>query len=136
MVRNYTAALQFAKQAMTIDSEFWIGHMQLGQAYEQLGEPQLALDALNDAARLSGGNSKGLALRGYVFARNARPEEAHAVLEILESVARECYVPPYATALVHLNLGHDNQALDWLDHAFEMRDCFISLLDGCGFVSS
>jgi tetratricopeptide (TPR) repeat protein len=153
MGRNYTAALQFAKQAMTIDSEFWIGHMQLGQAYEQLGEPQLALDALNDAARLSGGNSKALALRGYVLARNARYEEAHAVLGILESVGRERYVPPYATALVHLGLGHDDEALDWLDRAFEMRDVhlaflpndvkwdplranprFISLLDRCGFV--
>ena len=84
MSRNYTAALQFAKQAITIDSEFWIGHMQLGQAYEQLAEPQLALHALNDAVRLSGGNSKPLALRGYVLARNARPDEAHAVLEMLE----------------------------------------------------
>ena len=46
--------------------------MQLGQAYEQLSEPQFALDALNDGARLSGGNSKPLALRGHVFARNAR----------------------------------------------------------------
>ncbi len=152
MGRNYTAALQFAKQAITIDSEFWIGHMQLGQAYEQLGEPQLALDALNDAARLSG-NSKTLALRGYVLARNARAEEAHAVLEILKSVARERYVPPYATALVHLGLGHYEEAFNWLDRAFEMRDVhlaflpndvkwdplranprFLSLLDRCGFV--
>lgn len=154
MGRNYTAALQFAKQAITIDSEFWIGHMQLGQAYEQLGEPQFALDALNDAARLSGGNSKPLSLRGYVFARNARAEEAHAVLEILESVARERYVPPYAPALVHLGLGHDDEALDWLDRAFETRDVhlaflpndvkwdplranprFVSLIERCGFVT-
>jgi DNA-binding winged helix-turn-helix (wHTH) protein/Flp pilus assembly protein TadD len=153
MGRNYAAALQFAKQAITIDSEFWIGHMQLGQAYEQLGEPQLALDALNDAARLSGGNSKPLSLRGYVFARNARVEEAHAVLEILESVTRERYVPPYASALVHLGLGHYDEVFDWLDRALEMRDVhlsflpndvkwdplranprFISLLNRCGFV--
>lgn len=128
MSRNYTAALQFAKQSITIDSEFWIGHMQLGQAYEQLGEPQLALDALNDAARLSGGNSKTLALRGYIFARNARAEEAHAVLEILESVARERYVPPYATALVRLGLGQYDEAFDWLDRAFEMRDVHLAFL--------
>jgi tetratricopeptide (TPR) repeat protein len=153
MGRNYAAALQFAKQAITIDSEFWIGHMQLGQAYEQLGEPQLALDALNDAARLSGGNSKPLSLRGYLFARNARVEEAHAVLEILESVTRERYVPPYASALVHLGLRHYDEVFDWLDRALEMRDVhlsflpndvkwdplranprFISLLNRCGFV--
>ena len=79
--------------------------MQLGQAYEQLGEPQFALDALNDGARLSGGNSKPLALRGHAFARNARAEEVRAVLEILESVARVRYVPPYSTVIVHLGMA-------------------------------
>jgi len=128
MSRNYTAALQFAKQAITIDSEFWIGHMQLGQAYEQLAEPQLALHALNDAVRLSGGNSKPLALRGYVLARNARPDEAHAVLEMLRSVARERYVPPYAPALIHLGLDHHDEAFDCLGRAFEMRDVHLAFL--------
>jgi cytochrome c-type biogenesis protein CcmH/NrfG len=38
--------------------------MMLGQAYEQLAETDLALKALADAARLSGGNSKAISLRG------------------------------------------------------------------------
>jgi DNA-binding winged helix-turn-helix (wHTH) protein/Tfp pilus assembly protein PilF len=155
MGRNYSAALQFAKRAVTIDPEFWVGHMQLGQAYEQLGEAQRALDALNDAARLSGGNSKAISLRGYVLARTARTQEAHAVLDMLEAVARERYVPPYATAQIHLGLGQHNQSLDWLERAFEMRDVhlaflpndvkwdplrpdprFVSLLERCVFATS
>jgi len=129
--------------------------MQLGQAYEQLGDPHRALDALNDAARLSGGNSKPIALRGYIFARMARTQEAHEVLDMLQAVARERYVPRYATALIHAGLGQQDQAFDWLGHAFEMRDVhlaflpndvkwdpfrqdsrFISLLKRCGFVTS
>lgn len=155
MSRNYAAALQFAKQAITIDPEFWVGHMQLGQAYEQLGESQRALDALNDAARLSGGNSKAISLRGYLFARTARTQEAHAVLDMLEAIARERYVPPYAIAQIHVGLGQYDQALDWLERAFEMRDVhlaflpndvkwdplrpdprFVSLLQRCGFATS
>lgn len=128
MGRKYGAALQFARQAITIDPEFWIGHMQLGQSYEQLGESQLALDALNDAARLSGGNSKALGLRGYIFARNGRTEEAHAVIEILKSVSRERYVPAYATALIQLGLGHYDAAFDWLERGFEMRDVHLAFL--------
>jgi DNA-binding winged helix-turn-helix (wHTH) protein len=154
MARDYPAALHFAKQSITIDPEFWIGHMQLGQAYEQLDEPQRALDALNDAARLSGGNSKPISLRGHIFAHTARLQEANEVLSMLEAVAHERYVPPYATALIHVGLGQHDQALDWLHRAFALRDVhlaflptdvkwdplrgdpgFVALLQRCGFVT-
>ena len=128
MARDYSAALQFAKQSIAIDPEFWIGHMQLGQAFEQLGEPQHALDALNEAARLSGGNSKAIALRGYVFARTSRASEARQLLQMLEAAARERYVPPYATALIYAGLGEHGQALDWLDRAFDVRDVHLFFL--------
>lgn len=128
MARDYSAALQFAKQSIAIDPEFWIGHMQLGQVFEQLGEPQHALDALNDAARLSGGNSKAIALRGYIFARTSRASEARQLLQMLEAAACERYVPPYATALIYAGLGEHDQALNWLDRAFDIRDVHLFFL--------
>ena len=153
MSRNFTAALQLAKQSITLDPQFWIGYMQLGQAYEQLGEPQRALDALNDAGRLSGGNSKTLAVRGYIFAKTGRPREAQEVLDMLQAVGRERYVPPYATALIHVGLNQYEKALEWLGRAIEKHDVhlaflpndvkwdplrqdarFISILRQCGFV--
>lgn len=155
IARDYASALRFAKQSITIDPEFWIGHMQLGQAYEQLGDPTRALDALNDAARLSNGNSKPISLRGYIFARTARAQQAHEVLDMLQAVAPERYVPGYALALIHAGLGQHDQAFTWLGRAFEMRDVhlaflpndvkwdplrqdrrFISLLERCGFATS
>jgi len=126
--RDYAAAEQFAKQAITVDPEFWIGHMQLGQAYEQLGEIDLALDALNTAARLSGGNSKPISLRGYMLAKAGRRQEACEVLAMLESTAREHYVPPYAQALISAGLGKTEESLDWLDRALQVHDVHLSFL--------
>ena len=128
IARDFAAAAQFAKQAITLDSALWVGHMQLGQACEQLGETQRALDALNDAARLSGGNSKAVALRGYIFAKTGRPEAAHEALEMLEAAAQQKYVPQYARALIHLGLGNEDQAIERLDLAVETRDVHISFL--------
>ncbi len=125
--RDYPAAVQFARQAIVVDPEFWIGWLQLGQAYEQLDENDLALDALNKAARFSGGNSKAVSLRGYLFAKLGRSNEAREVLGMLASIARERYVPPYAMAIVHAGLGERRQALDFLERAAESRDvhlCF------------
>jgi TolB-like protein/Flp pilus assembly protein TadD len=125
--RDYAAAVQFARQAIVVDPEFWIGLFQLGQAYEQLGESELALEALNKAGRFSGGNSKAISLRGYLFAKSGRVNEAREVLNTLEAMARERYIPPYAMALVHAGLGEREKALEWLERAVEVRDvhmCF------------
>jgi DNA-binding winged helix-turn-helix (wHTH) protein/tetratricopeptide (TPR) repeat protein len=125
--RDYAAAVQFARQAIVVDPEFWIGLFQLGQVYEQLGESELALEALNKAGRFSGGNSKAVSLRGYLFAKLGRVNEAREVLNTLEAMARERYIPPYAMALVHAGLGEREKALEWLERAVAVRDvhmCF------------
>lgn len=126
--RDYSVAVQFAQQAITIDPEFWIGYLQLAQVYAQLGDTDLALNALNNAARFSGGNSKAIALRGYIYAKLGKTKEAHEVLSTLEAVSRERYVPPYATALVQLGLGQHDSALDWLERAYDVHDVHLVFL--------
>jgi hypothetical protein len=70
--------------------------MQRGQACAQMGKADLALEALSDATRFSRGNSKAISQRGYVLARTGRVNEARQVLTVLDTVARERYVPPHA----------------------------------------
>jgi TolB-like protein/Flp pilus assembly protein TadD len=150
---EYPEAVAFAKQAIVIDGEFWIGHFLLGEAAERMGDTALALEELATAARLSGGNSKALALRGYVLGRRGRAAEAREVLGTLETAGRLRYVPPYASALIHAGLGERDAAFAALDRAYGVRDVhlvylpvdpkwdelrsdarFRALLQRCGFV--
>jgi TolB-like protein/DNA-binding winged helix-turn-helix (wHTH) protein/Tfp pilus assembly protein PilF len=126
--RDYPAALDHARQALSLDREFWIGYMMRAQAHEQLGESDLALDALADGARFSGDNSKTLSVRGYVLAKAGRQKEAMDVLATLEALSRTRYVPPYAFALLHAGLGDHAEALDWLERAYEARDVHLIFL--------
>ena len=153
--RQYPAAVEHARRAILIDSQFWIGYMQLGQAYEQMGQPDLALAALTDAARFSGNNSKVTSLRGYILAKTGRFDEAREVLRRMESDSRERYVPPVAIALVHAGLGEREAVMEWLSKAYDARDVhliylpvdpkwdpyradpgFQTLLTRCGFTTS
>src|SRR5260370_22858118 len=93
-----------------------------------MGDYDLALDALNKAGRLSDGNSKALSLRGYIFGITGRTAESLEVLQTLEAVARERFVPPYAIALIHSGLGHTDLALDWLARAFDSHDVHLVFL--------
>src|SRR4029453_17372538 len=126
--RDYQEALAHARRAIVIDPEFWIGYMALGQAYERLDQVDLALDALMTAARLSGGNSKTIALRAYVLARTGREADARDLLRTLEAVARDRYLPPAAFALVHAGLGNREAAFEWLDKAVAARDVHLIFL--------
>jgi TolB-like protein/Tfp pilus assembly protein PilF len=128
LARDYRGALPFARQAIVVDPEFWIGHFLLAQAAEQLGEDDLAFEELAHAARLSGGNSKALALRGYLLARRGRTREAREVLETLEAASGARYVPPVAMALVNAGLGDRDAAMAWLERAGDARDVHLVYL--------
>jgi DNA-binding winged helix-turn-helix (wHTH) protein/tetratricopeptide (TPR) repeat protein len=125
--RDYPAAVQFARQAIVVDPDFWIGQLHLAQVLIELGEIDLALAALSNSGKL-GVNSKVIALRGYVFARMGRSEEAQNVLQTLLSIARERYVPPYAMAMVHAGLGQFELALQWLERCYDARDVHLIFL--------
>jgi TolB-like protein len=154
LARDYRVAVDLAARANVLDSEFWVGYWQLAQAYEQLGETGLALDALQMAGQFSGGNSKVLGLRGYLLAKAGRQEEARSVLDGLEAGSRERYVPPYAAALVHAGLAEFDATVECLHRALEAHDVhlafltfdpkwdawrrdprFSALLDRCGFTA-
>jgi TolB-like protein/Tfp pilus assembly protein PilF len=126
--RDYVTALDFAQQAIVLDDEFWIGHMARGQAYEQLGQDELALTTLTTAARLSRQNSKAIALRGYLLAKMGHFEEARALLTILDDASSKRYVPPYARALVHAGLGERESIFEWLNHAYTAHDVHLIYL--------
>jgi DNA-binding winged helix-turn-helix (wHTH) protein/tetratricopeptide (TPR) repeat protein len=126
--REYSEAVQFARQSIVVDPEFWVGHLQLAQALEQLGQNDQALEALTSAGRFSGGNSKVVSLRGYIFAKLGRADEAREVLRTLVAIARERYVPPYAMALVHAGLREPDDSFEWLDRAFDLHDVHLIFL--------
>lgn len=152
--RNYLAAVQFARQAIVVDPEFWIAQLHLAQVLVELGEYEPALAALNNSGKL-GVNSKVIALRGYVFARMGQSEQAQNVLVTLLAIAQERYVPPYAMAIVHAGLSQFDLALQWLERSCEAHDVhvifltidpkwdpirsdrrFSALLKRCGFISA
>lgn len=149
---DYRGALPFARQAIVIDPTFWIGHFLLAQAAERLHEDSLALEELELAARLSGGNSKAMGLRGFLLATRGRGDEAREVLRTIESIAASRYLPPCAAALVYAALGEADAAFECLHRAYAARDVhlvylpadpkwdalradrrFTTLLERCGF---
>jgi TolB-like protein/Flp pilus assembly protein TadD len=126
--RDYEHAAERARRAIVIDPDFWVGYMMLGQASEQLGETDIALDALTTATRLSGGNSKPVGLKGYILAKIGQIRPAREMLGMLDELSRTRYVPPYASALIYAGLEEDQKVFDALEHAYASRDVHVVFL--------
>ncbi len=120
--RDYAAAAEFGRQAVAINPEGWVGHLNLAQALSGLGDDRGALAAYDHAVRDSGGNFKSVAYRAHLLATMGREDEARGVLGQLVATARERYVPPYTIAMIHAGLGERDLALEWLERALDARD--------------
>ena len=125
--RDFRAALEFARQAAVVLTDFWIAHLQMAQAYEQLGENALALECLSRGG-VGGENSKVISLRGYVLAKMGQADEAREVLRTLENLARERYMPACAIALVYTGFDEYDAAFRWLNRAVEEHDVHLASL--------
>lgn len=126
--RDFETAAEHARRAIALGPGFWIGHVQLAQTCAELGQNECAFEALQNAAHVSGSNSKIVSLRGHLLAKIGRTAEAREVLKALEAVARERYVPPYALALVLAGLGERDAAFARLEEALGARDVHLIFL--------
>ena len=63
-----------------------------------------------------------MASLAYNYAREGRKQEALKLLEELKETARHSYVSGVLFAQVYVGLGENDQALRWLEQAYEDRD--------------
>jgi serine/threonine-protein kinase len=56
---------------------------------------------------------------GRAYALWGKRREAQKVLDELKVLSRQSYVPAYDFALIYAGLGEQEQALDWLEKAYQ-----------------
>jgi TolB-like protein/DNA-binding winged helix-turn-helix (wHTH) protein/Tfp pilus assembly protein PilF len=112
-VGRYDEAIQQAHKTLEIDPQFARAYTALAAAYEGQGDRPKAMAALEKAASISG--RAGGAWLGYFYGVGGRRREALAILAALEERSRKQYVTPDHFAVVHLGLGHKDEAFALLE---------------------
>ncbi len=114
-------AIEVLKKAIEIDPTFPRTHFRLGRAYEQKKSYELAISELEQAVKLSGGDTCYKGSLGHVYAASGNLNQARKILQDLEERAGQHYVPSYAIALVYAGLGDNERAFTWLEKAYQDR---------------
>jgi predicted Zn-dependent protease len=69
-----------------------------------------------------------LALLGHAYAAANQRSEARAILRQLSALSKQEYVPSYPVAVMYAALDEKQEALAWLERAYDERDSWMDYL--------
>ncbi len=114
-------AIEECRRTIRLDPNFAVAYEVLGGLLAAKHMYLEAATALEQSVTLSHGSAMSLANLGYVRGRLGKGDEARRILQQLAKASKGAYTPAYAFAIVHVGLDERDQALDWLERAFEER---------------
>ena len=121
--RDYDQFMEQAKAAVELAPNYWLGHLQLGLAYEKKGDFARALQELEEARRMDD-NSGVLEMLAGTYAAAGRPDEARRITEEMVKRSKKRYVCAYEVATTYAGLKDRESAFLWLRKSLDERaDC-------------
>ncbi len=127
--RNFGQSVKHCEKALEMDAKFFFAYWNLGLSYLQMGKHREGVEALRKGVTDSGGNLAFYAHFGYGLAVAGNIKDAEDVIKDLEKLAARSYVSSYYFAIIHLGLGRDEEAFEWLELAFGERAGFLAFLN-------
>jgi serine/threonine-protein kinase len=126
--RQYDQAIEPLQKTIEMDPSFPVGQWYLGLAYEQKGAFQDAIAQFQNCVRITAGRASMVALLGHAYAAANQRSEARAILQQLSALSKQEYVPSYPVAVIYAALDEKEEALAWLERAYDERDSWMDYL--------
>jgi len=85
----------------------------------KMGRYELAIAEGEKGVKLSGGSPLMSAALAQTLAAAGRKEQALEILDELTKLAKQKYVAPYFLAGIHIGLGEDDRAMEYLERSYQ-----------------
>jgi TolB-like protein/DNA-binding winged helix-turn-helix (wHTH) protein/Flp pilus assembly protein TadD len=119
--RHYDEAITQLRSVLQTSPKFPLAHLWLGRAYEQKGMYPEAIIEFEQAGTALKDWPVIIAAAGHAYARWGHKAEATAAMRRMNELTKEKYVTPYGVALIYAGLDDKDQAINWLQNAYEDR---------------
>lgn len=126
--RQYDEAQARLQKVLELNPNFWVAHRYLGHVAIAKGNYAEAVAQFSKAKELARGNTQPPSMLAYIAARTGDTAKARAMLQDLKALSAKRYVPSLNIAVAHLGLGETDEALSWLEKAFEEHDVQLQFL--------
>lgn len=128
MGRQNDEAMGQLRRTVEMDPNYPVTYWILGLLLRKLGRYEEAIVEGEKGVRLSGGSPLLRAAVAQSFAAAGRSGEAMQILDELKGLATRKYVAPYFFAGIHVGLGEDERAMEYLEKAYEERSHWLIYL--------
>jgi tetratricopeptide (TPR) repeat protein len=123
MARRYDDAIEQIRRTIELEPRFAHAHCWLGKAYLQKGMLREGLAELQETLSLPGGDSPLLGpWLGYAYALSGKRAEAFKVINTMKAREQRSFGSPFGIAAIYCGLAEKDQALAWLEKAYQERD--------------
>jgi serine/threonine protein kinase/tetratricopeptide (TPR) repeat protein len=119
MARRYDDALEQLRRTVELDPNYPVTHWVLGLLLRKMGRYELAIDEGEKGVKLSGGSPLMNAALAQTLATAGKREKAIQILDDLTNLTKQKYVAPYFFAGIHIGLGEDDRAIEYLEKSYE-----------------
>lgn len=127
--RNYDEAIRCYQELLELDPFFAKTFSALGRAYAQMGRYDEAIEMFNKAIAMAGRPLNCLSALGQTYAMAGLEQFARLKLTELTELSEQIHVPATCFALIHIGLGENDLALDFLELGASRRDLALATLN-------
>jgi len=119
--RQYDQAIEQFRKTLELDPNFSSAHRFLGRAYLQKSMYNDGTAEIEKELTIYPGRVGALGDLGYAYALAGRKADAQKVLDQLNDLSKQKYVPATYRAEVYVGLGAKDKAFEWLEKGYEER---------------
>jgi TolB-like protein/Tfp pilus assembly protein PilF len=125
--RQTDRAIEKFQEVLDLYPNYVIAHTFLAEAYAQKGDLSSAVLTI-EKIQPEAMDPQALSIMGYIYARSGDRDRAQKILNEFAERSSHEYVPALNFAQIHAGLGDQEQALAWLDKAYDERAIWIPFL--------
>jgi TolB-like protein/DNA-binding winged helix-turn-helix (wHTH) protein/Flp pilus assembly protein TadD len=127
--RQYDQAIEQLQKTLELDPNLDVARGFLALAYLQKSMNEEAIAEFEKQVVTSHGHVWALADLGYAYATAGRGLEAHRMLDQVNQLSRQKFVPADAMGHIYVGLGEKGKAFEWLEKGFERHSLGLGGVD-------
>jgi TolB-like protein/DNA-binding winged helix-turn-helix (wHTH) protein/Flp pilus assembly protein TadD len=125
-LRDYPNLLEASRRGVASDPNEWVGHLDLGIAYEGTGKMPEAIVEYQKAVELSNGDQGARGSLAYALAVMGNRADAEKIVRNNERKSKDDHVSAYTLATIYAGLKEKEKAIQYLQKAADERSLDIS----------
>jgi TolB-like protein/DNA-binding winged helix-turn-helix (wHTH) protein/Flp pilus assembly protein TadD len=127
--RQYDQAIEQLQKTLELDPDLDFARAFLALAYVQKSMNEEAIAEFEKQVVTSHGHVWALADLGYAYATAGRGPEAQRMLDQVNQLSRQKFVPADALGHIYVGLGENGKAFEWLEKGYERHSLGLSGVD-------